>query len=48
MSMLDDERYALSEIADLTEHSEQSAFNRAFKLLAGSTPAHFRKARANA
>lgn len=43
LSMLRDERYALSEIAFLTGYSEQSAFNRAFKRWMGVTPAVYRK-----
>ena len=43
IGMLEDERYALSEIAFLTGYSEQSAFNRAFKRWTGDTPANFRK-----
>ncbi|WP_425041449.1 AraC family transcriptional regulator [Primorskyibacter sp. S187A] len=42
-AMLQDERYALSEIAFLTGYSEQSAFNRAFKRWMGMTPAAYRK-----
>ena len=42
-SMLQEERYALSEIAFLTGYSEQSAFNRAFKRWMGVTPAIYRK-----
>ena len=49
IGMLEDDRYALSEIAFLTGYSEQSAFNRAFKRWTGDTPANFRKAvKANA
>jgi len=44
-SMLEEERYALSEIAFLTGYSEQSAFNRAFKRWMGVTPATYRKSR---
>lgn len=44
-AMLQDERYALSEIAFLTGYSEQSAFNRAFKRWTGVTPAAYRKSR---
>jgi len=43
MSMLREERFALSEIAFLTGYSEQSAFNRAFKRWMGVTPAAYRK-----
>lgn len=43
IGMLQDERYALSEIAFLTGYSEQSAFNRAFKRWMGVTPATYRK-----
>ena len=43
MSMLQEERYALSEIAFLTGYSEQSAFNRAFKRWMSVTPATYRK-----
>ncbi|MCH2164849.1 MAG: AraC family transcriptional regulator [Marinovum sp.] len=43
--MLQQERYALSEIAFLTGFSEQSAFTRAFKRWTGETPASYRKAR---
>lgn len=43
IGMLQDERYALSEIAFLTGYSEQSAFNRAFKRWTGQTPAAYRK-----
>ena len=42
-AMLQEERYALSEIAFLTGYSEQSAFNRAFKRWMGVTPATYRK-----
>lgn len=42
-AMLQEERYALSEIAFLTGYSEQSAFNRAFKRWMGVTPAAYRK-----
>lgn len=42
-AMLQEERYALSEIAFLTGYSEQSAFNRAFKRWMGVTPAIYRK-----
>ena len=42
-AMLQEERYALSEIAFLTGYSEQSAFNRAFKRWMGTTPATYRK-----
>jgi AraC-like DNA-binding protein len=42
-AMLQEERYALSEIAFLTGYSEQSAFNRAFKRWMGVTPASYRK-----
>ncbi|MEM9910687.1 MAG: helix-turn-helix transcriptional regulator [Pseudomonadota bacterium] len=42
-SMLQEERFALSEIAFLTGYSEQSAFNRAFKRWTGVTPAAYRK-----
>lgn len=42
-AMLQDERYALSEIAFITGYSEQSAFNRAFKRWMGMTPAAYRK-----
>ncbi|MBM1220655.1 AraC family transcriptional regulator [Ponticoccus sp. SC2-23] len=43
IAMLQEERYALSEIAFLTGYSEQSAFNRAFKRWMGVTPAAYRK-----
>ncbi|MEM8570785.1 MAG: AraC family transcriptional regulator [Pseudomonadota bacterium] len=43
IGMLEQERYALSEIAFLTGYSEQSAFNRAFKRWTGVTPASYRK-----
>jgi len=43
IAMLQEERYALSEIAFLTGYSEQSAFNRAFKRWMGITPATYRK-----
>lgn len=43
LGMLQEERYALSEIAFLTGYSEQSAFNRAFKRWMGVTPANYRK-----
>jgi AraC-like DNA-binding protein len=43
IGMLQEERYALSEIAFLTGYSEQSAFNRAFKRWMGVTPAMYRK-----
>lgn len=43
IGMLQEERYALSEIAFLTGYSEQSAFNRAFKRWTGETPAIYRK-----
>lgn len=43
IGMLQQERYALSEIAFLTGYSEQSAFNRAFKRWTGQTPANYRK-----
>ncbi|GAB5449578.1 AraC family transcriptional regulator [Gymnodinialimonas sp.] len=43
IGMLQDEAYALSEIAFLTGYSEQSAFNRAFKRWMGVTPATYRK-----
>lgn len=43
ISMLQEERYALSEIAFLAGYSEQSAFNRAFKRWTGVTPATYRK-----
>ena len=43
IGMLQDDRYALSEIAFLTGYSEQSAFSRAFKRWTGVTPAHYRK-----
>lgn len=43
VAMLQEERYALSEIAFLTGYSEQSAFNRAFKRWMGVTPATYRK-----
>lgn len=42
-AMLQEERYALAEIAFLTGYSEQSAFNRAFKRWMGVTPATYRK-----
>ncbi len=42
-AMLQEERYALSEIAFLTGYSEQSAFNRAFKRWMGVTPAAYRR-----
>jgi AraC-like DNA-binding protein len=42
-AMLQEDRYALSEIAFLTGYSEQSAFNRAFKRWMGVTPAIYRK-----
>jgi AraC-like DNA-binding protein len=42
-AMLQEKRYALSEIAFLTGYSEQSAFNRAFKRWMGVTPAIYRK-----
>ncbi|MEL7344953.1 MAG: AraC family transcriptional regulator [Pseudomonadota bacterium] len=42
-AMLQEDRYALSEIAFLTGYSEQSAFNRAFKRWMGVTPAAYRK-----
>lgn len=42
-AMLQDERYALSEIAFLTGYSEQSAFTRAFKRWMGMPPAAYRK-----
>lgn len=42
-AMLQEDRYALSEIAFLTGYSEQSAFNRAFKRWMGVTPATYRK-----
>lgn len=42
-AMLQEERYALAEIAFLTGYSEQSAFNRAFKRWMGVTPASYRK-----
>lgn len=43
ISMLQEDRFALSEIAFLTGYSEQSAFNRAFKRWMGVTPAAYRK-----
>ncbi|MDX8350191.1 AraC family transcriptional regulator [Cognatiyoonia sp. IB215446] len=43
IGMLQEKRYALSEIAFLTGYSEQSAFNRAFKRWTGVTPAAYRK-----
>lgn len=43
LGMLQDDRYALSEIAFLTGFSEQSAFTRAFKRWTGQTPANYRK-----
>ncbi|MEM8870598.1 MAG: AraC family transcriptional regulator [Pseudomonadota bacterium] len=43
IGMLQEERYALSEVAFLTGYSEQSAFNRAFKRWMGVTPATYRK-----
>ena len=43
INMLQQDRYALSEIAFLTGYSEQSAFNRAFKRWMGVTPAAYRK-----
>lgn len=43
LGMLQDEQYALSEIAFLTGFSEQSAFTRAFKRWTGQTPASYRK-----
>ena len=43
ISMLQQDHYALSEIAFLTGYSEQSAFNRAFKRWMGVTPAAYRK-----
>ncbi|MEM6694303.1 MAG: AraC family transcriptional regulator [Pseudomonadota bacterium] len=43
LGMLQEDRYALSEIAFLTGYSEQSAFNRAFKRWTGLTPAAYRK-----
>ncbi len=42
-AMLQEDHYALSEIAFLTGYSEQSAFNRAFKRWMGVTPAAYRK-----
>lgn len=42
-AMLQEESYALAEIAFLTGYSEQSAFNRAFKRWMGVTPAAYRK-----
>ena len=41
--LLRDERYSLAEIAFLTGFSEQSAFSRAFKRWAGTTPATYRR-----
>ena len=41
--LLRDERHSLAEIAFLTGFSEQSAFTRAFKRWAGTTPATYRK-----
>ena len=43
IGMLQEDRYALSDIAFLTGYSEQSAFNRAFKRWTGVTPANYRK-----
>ncbi|MCY4333585.1 MAG: AraC family transcriptional regulator [Litoreibacter sp.] len=43
INMLEEERFALSEIAFLTGYSEQSAFNRAFKRWMGVTPAAYRR-----
>ena len=43
VAMLQEDRYALSEVAFLTGYSEQSAFNRAFKRWMGMTPAAYRK-----
>nr|WP_319513279.1 AraC family transcriptional regulator [uncultured Cohaesibacter sp.] len=43
IGMLQEEHYALSEIAFLTGYSEQSAFNRAFKRWTGHTPTSYRK-----
>ncbi|MEO0342004.1 MAG: AraC family transcriptional regulator [Pseudomonadota bacterium] len=42
-AMLQEDRYALSEIAFLTGYSEQSAFNRAFKRWMGVTPVTYQK-----
>lgn len=41
--LLRDERHSLAEIAFLTGFSEQSAFTRAFKRWAGTTPASYRR-----
>ncbi len=43
LGMLQDENYALAEIAFLTGFSEQSAFTRAFKRWTGQTPANYRR-----
>ncbi len=42
-ALLHQSRYSLAEVAFLTGFSEQSAFNRAFKRWAGTTPTAFRK-----
>ncbi len=42
-ALLNQSSYTLSDVAFLTGFSEQSAFNRAFKRWAGTTPAAFRK-----
>ena len=46
IAMLQEEHYALSEIAFLPGYSAQSAFNRAFKRWTGVTPAAYRKTKA--
>lgn len=43
--LLRDDRHSLAEIAFLTGFSEQSAFTRAFKRWAGTTPASYRRDR---
>ena len=43
IALLKDQKYSLAEIAYLTGFSDQSHFNRIFKLHTGKSPAHYRK-----